>query len=360
MSREEEFISIVRKLISSGIPLKGIGGKPSAITIAANRLNIPHRTARDYIYRNKEKLQIPLHDEDINLDELYMDKERIEEIDLYPDRVVPVLFMSDFQWGETVLPELVDYYNEYNIQIARQRYDQLIDKTIEQCRNLKNINMSELILLRGGDSFSGNIHDELIHTNDEGLHSCFKSLAVKEVEGINRLLGHFEKLTIISVPGNHSLSMNTRYKLYTEVNYDDLLSWYLENKFEHNKNVTFVTPRSGDAHFKIGHKQYILTHGDRIGAKGGGGIAGPVPAICRGIMNIKRQHATMGKHIDYVLMGHFHTPIVLPGGIVNGTLVGYSEYARNAMRAEPTRPCQLLILCGPETGIEHVTYLYLE
>lgn len=45
--------------------------------------------------------------------------------------LLPVLFCSDMHCGEVIRPEDVDGLNQYNVEIFRERYQTLIDKTID-------------------------------------------------------------------------------------------------------------------------------------------------------------------------------------------------------------------------------------
>src|SRR5690606_24956509 len=44
---------------------------------------------------------------------------------------IPILFTSDFQWGEVVSANEMDGINEYNRRVASKRYKRLIEKTVE-------------------------------------------------------------------------------------------------------------------------------------------------------------------------------------------------------------------------------------
>ena len=248
---------------------------------------------------------------------------------------LPVLFTSDFQWGEVVLPEEVESLNAYNKKIAKERYRKLISKTIQLYPNPKH----GLILLRAGDSVSGNIHEELRNTNDLAAIPAVLDLAEEETAGIIKLKEHFGKVLIISVPGNHGRSSEKPpAKGYVMTNYDTLVTMLISQYFRDDSDLTFYTPLSGDAYFTLFGHSFLLTHGDRIGSRGGQGFIGPVAPISRGVVKLRQQYAQVGKHVDCVLLGHFHVPMVLPRAIVNGSLVGFSEFARQ-IRVEPDPPC---------------------
>lgn len=275
----------------------------------------------------------------------------------------PVLFTSDFQWGEKINSDEVDGINEYSIEIAKKRYRALIDKTIELCfEHTANPNYHGIFYLRGGDSISGAIHQELSDTDELKPNPSIKSLAEQEIAGIKKLADAFGKVHVISVPGNHGrTTIKPRSKLYADTNNDDLLSWFIQMQFEASgdKRVSFYTPRSGDAYFSVGKLKFLMTHGDRIGTRGGTGFIGPAATILRGVHKTRQQYHQTGKHIDYVLMGHYHVPMFLSHCIVNGSLSGFSEYAKT-LRVEPEPPSQTLFHVHPDKGIVSYRQIYVD
>jgi hypothetical protein len=61
-------------------------------------------------------------------------------------------------------------------------------------------------------------------------------------------------------------------------------------------------------------------------------------------------YTTLGQHVDWVLMGHFHTRLELEYGFSNGSLPGYSEFAKQ-FRMRPSPPEQWLFFVHPARGI---------
>jgi hypothetical protein len=135
--------------------------------------------------------------------------------------------------------------------------------------------------------------------------------------------------------------------------YDQLAIWTIEKYFsaKGEKRISFVTPPSGDAYYSLFDTHYLLTHGDRIGSRGGQGFVGPAATIARGIQKVRQQFARMGKPINFVLTGHFHVAMDLPNGIANGCLAGFSEYAKSELRAEPEPPTQTMFWTHPKWGL---------
>jgi hypothetical protein len=272
---------------------------------------------------------------------------------------IPVLFTSDFQWGEVIDAGEMDGFNKFNIAIARNRYRQLIGSTIDICENYRQqTRYPGIVYLRGGDSVSGDIHDELQRTNEAPSTMQVMSLFKEERRGIELLQQAFGKVVVISVPGNHGrLTKKPIAKKYAEWNFDHMLSLMLEASCQ-SKDVTFITPMSGDAYFTLYGIRFLLTHGDRIGSRGGTGFIGPIATITRGAKKTRDAYATAGKLIDWILIGHFHTSAMGTGFIANGALPGYGEYAQ-AIRATPEPPCQTLFFVNKKYGLNEYRRIVL-
>jgi hypothetical protein len=70
----------------------------------------------------------------------------------------------------------------------------------------------------------------------------------------------------------------------------------------------------------------------------------------RGMKKTYDYYATVNVIVDYMLVGHYHTAFELEYGWSNGSLPGFSEYARG-FRARPKPPVQWLLFCHPKYGV---------
>jgi hypothetical protein len=265
---------------------------------------------------------------------------------------IPMLFASDFQWGEVIKANELDGINAFNSKVASARYKRLIERTIDLCfAHMVNPKYPGILYLRGGDMVSGDIHQELRETNDLQSIPAAIDLIEHEAAGIEALAERFGRVWVISVPGNHGrTTMKPHAKQYVETNYDYLIACMLERHFRGDKRVQFMTPLSGDSRFKVYDWAFVLTHGDRIGSSGGQGFIGPAATITRGMKKLVDYYAALRQHVDYCLVGHFHTAMELEYGFANGSLPGYSEYAKT-FRARPQPPTQWLLFVHPRNGI---------
>lgn len=261
---------------------------------------------------------------------------------------MPILFTSDFQWGETIRATEMDNINGFDRAIASRRYRLLIDKTIELAFvHMVRPKYEGMIYLRGGDMISGEIHADLRESNDLQAAPSVKDLVEHECAGIEKLLGKFNKVHVVSVPGNHGrMTLKPQSKGYVERNLDTLSAWWLESFWKGEKRVTFQTPASGDAMLPVYGYRFLMTHGDRIGSRGGEGFIGAVATITRGMKKVADYYASLGQPLDLQFIGHFHTALELEYGFANGSLPGYSQYARD-LRMRPQPPKQWLIFAHP-------------
>jgi hypothetical protein len=275
-------------------------------------------------------------------------------------QLIPILLTSDFQWGEKIVKAEMDGINEYNPAIAKSRYRELITATIDISNNyLSQGSYPGIVYLRGGDTISGDIHEELKLTNSLTSVMQVYDVVNEEARGIELLADNFGQVMVGSVSGNHGrTTIKPMSKSYSETNYDYLVSLFLEKFFRHDKRVKFFTPISGDFYFKVYGHRGLLTHGDRIGSSGGQGFIGPAATILRGVKKTRDEYQSLGKPVDTVYLGHFHTAMHLTHCVANGSLPGYSEYARR-FRMPPEPPSQSLIYIDPKFGIDHIRQIKL-
>jgi hypothetical protein len=206
----------------------------------------------------------------------------------------------------------------------------------------------------GGDLISGEIHEELSKTNDLMSIPAVRELATHLISGIDLLLRSFAcEVRVISVPGNHGrATKKPESKNFVMTSYDTLTAWLVESWFtaKGTKRITFTAPASGDAVVDICGWRFLFTHGDRIGSRGGMGMVGPAATVSRGMQRLIQDYAAEGTVIDHIMIGHFHSPMELEQGIVNGCLSGPSEYSRSG-RMRPHPASQWMISVHPEHGI---------
>jgi hypothetical protein len=279
-------------------------------------------------------------------------------------RGCPITIWSDWHYGETINPDEVAGVNEFNARIARKRIKQLVDTTIDITENhmgRATTNYPGIVVCLGGDLISGDIHLELLSTNDKTPHQSVNELIDIIAGSLERLASKFGKVFCPCVVGNHGRSsIKPRHKGRVYTSYDWSIACGLEREFRKDKRIQFMIPAEADAFFTVFGHRYLLNHGDALGVRGGDGIIGSLGPLARGVVKVGRSEAAIGREFDTLLVGHYHQMTWLPNLICNGALIGYSEYSRLSMRAPYSRPSQALWFTHPQYGITARWEIFLE
>lgn len=270
-------------------------------------------------------------------------------------REVPILFTSDFQVGEVITLKETRGENEYNLDIFRRRYRTMIGVAVNLIEKHHD-GADQIVYLRGGDTISGGIHDELADTDEvTPPMQCIVAIE-EEVAGIRHLADRFGRVHVISVHGNHDRTTHKpRNKASFSHSFETIIQWAIQAHFKDDPRVTFTSDESGDVLFEVCGYRMLLTHGDAIGSGGGAGFLGPSGPIVRGAKKVKYSYAGIGEHIDLVLMGHYHNPVYIRNEVMcNGSTAGHSEYARRRIRVVPQAPIQTLFFVHERHGVTAV------
>lgn len=260
------------------------------------------------------------------------------------------LLLSDMHFDEVVEPGEMDGLNAYNRTIAELRLEKWASNVVKLTRHhLTGVTYDGVVLMLGGDSFSGDIHEELTQTNDDTILGSLLHWSEQLAAAITVVADEFGKVHIPVVVGNHGrMSRKPRAKLKARTNFDWLLGKMLQRHFTGDKRITFQIDEGPDAYFKVYGWGQLLTHGDQV--KGGGGIGGVWPPLMRLRARKTQRHMTIGRPFEVLWCGHWHTLIQTPSLVINGSSKGYDEYARD-MNFGFEVPQQALAVITPERGI---------
>jgi hypothetical protein len=133
------------------------------------------------------------------------------------------------------------------------------------------------------------------------------------------------------------------------LSFDWLLYSFLAKQFKDDKRIVFQIPEGPNALFRIYNHSYLLNHGDEF--RGGDGMVGAIGPIIRGDHKKRSKGSRTGQAYDTMCIGHFHTYMPLGNRlIVDGSLVGYSEYSNSGNFGFDV-PQQALWMTHPKNGI---------
>lgn len=266
-------------------------------------------------------------------------------------KVAASAFLSDTHFDEVVRAEQIGGINSYNREIADQRLDCFIEKTLLVAKDLMSgFEIVHLDLPIGGDLISGNIHDELKRTNDAEIMDTVDYWSDRVAQTIITLSKEFPRIFVPCVVGNHGRNtLKPRHKGRIRDNFDWLICRNAMKtvKFSGVTNVEFDISESTDVIWETMGWKYLLTHGDQ--ASGGGGWGGIFSPIMRLYEKKLKSYSGRGKSFDYMIIGHWHQLIDANVVLVNGSLKGYDEFAHN-MNFRPEPPQQAFWLTDPEHG----------
>lgn len=266
-----------------------------------------------------------------------------------------ILMISDVHMGEVIDRDQMGGRNTFDKEICAKRLERLFQGVVKMgTTHWSGPPPGVIYVILGGDLISGEIHDELAKSNDLLAIPAVRELATHIISGLELLLQSFDcEIRVVSIPGNHGrTTRKPESKGFVLNSYDTLVAWLVESWFtsRKTKKITFSAPASGDALINICGWNFLFTHGDRIGSRGGAGMVGPVATIARGMQRLIQDYAADQVVVDYIVIGHFHTSVELEQGFANGCLSGPSEYSRSGrMRSSP--PSQWLLSVHPFHGV---------
>jgi hypothetical protein len=270
-----------------------------------------------------------------------------------------VLVLSDLHWGENVNRRAMDGLNSYSTEIARARLGRWANAVCDLgTKHWSGLPPDRIVCVVGGDLISGAIHPELAKTDELKPLPAVRDLADHLRHAFTTIKANIDcPLDVISLPGNHGRStIKPESKEVSATSYDMLVSDFLELSLKDRKGISFYAPESPDALFSVYGWRVLASHGDRIGSRGGQGFIGPAATAARGLKRMVADYSARGVHLDLILLCHFHCPLQLEEGFVNGSLPGPTEYSRDG-RYRPHPAMQLFFTMHPHRRIAQVRWI---
>jgi hypothetical protein len=262
-----------------------------------------------------------------------------------------VLVLSDWHWGEVVDPNSVEGLNAYNLEIADKRATRIVETALELLDPQEG-RYAGIVVPILGDMLSGVIHDELLATNQEAILACVLSLVAKLEWALFQLAQHFPTVYAVCVYGNHGrMDKRKTHKKQAALNFETLVYKMLEQNLKSRLgdrcNVQFKIAESSDETVMLYGKRVLMTHGDQFDDLPGSAFD---KVRAGSAMKRKRAESAGQPAHDFMLCGHFHTYGCFGGIGMNGSLVGYNEFAYHK-NLTVERPQQALMVVHPKYGI---------
>lgn len=166
---------------------------------------------------------------------------------------------------------------------------------------------------------------------------------------LTRLADEFGHVFVPCVDGNHDRTQKkTPSKKRAESSFAWIIYNWLADTLSEDDRITFSITPAAEQIITVYDTAFLLSHGDSFRSQGG--VGGLYPSLLKWLLRRKDYYSQTGNRFDIALMGHWHQLLWGRDFVVNGSLKGYDEYARNAGFGFE-RPQQALFIVTPENGV---------
>ena len=229
--------------------------------------------------------------------------------------------------------EIDNYFNSFNENVLRDRFNQYLDKIFEV--QLRHGSENAYVIL--SELVSGIIHNELRIENNQNLIEQFLTVTDYISQFLSELSYHFNNVNVYICPGNHSRISPKKDDSLKGENIDHLVIPFLEAKLQNFKNITFNrnTIEESIAMFNVRNNVVMASHGDKDSPS-----------------NVVQKFTLLfGIRPSLVYLGHRHTnglTTVYNTKIVeSGTMAGTDNYALDLrLHSKPSQTISVIIENG--------------
>jgi len=279
-----------------------------------------------------------------------------------------VCHVTDWHYGESQVSSEIEGFGEYSRDIARQRVMTILVPNILDWVTLhrKNYTVDELVLIVTADMISGDIHQELIVTNEVPSPVQSVEVAYLFADMVKLFTPFFSKIRVewIVVDNHSRLTPKPQAKEagYNSFNY--IVAKMAEQILSNFKTVTMNVYPAIEKVVEVQNTRYLCTHGGEIQGWAGHPYYGmdrrAGKESMRRSQKINLEFNKSGKDMDELyrlfrayqfdklLMGHFHAPLYGPWWGIGGSLSGTSAYDHKYGRF--ARPSQTSWIIHPKHG----------
>lgn len=256
----------------------------------------------------------------------------------------PVAFASDWHVGEVVTEEETIGRNHYDLKEARRRAGNYWDNILWLRKSWQaHETCEDQLLCINGDMVSGNIHPELLETNEVGLVEQVSECLGMLLPGVKELAACSRRLIITCTNGNHGrITAKSQIKTGWANSLESLLYRWLRAECKGLDNIEWHIPKAEGLAVDVMGYRFQIQHGTQIKSQGGiGGILVPLT-----------RWATRAASAHYYGFGHFHQAECYGKIIVNGSLIGDSAYSK-WLGLEYREPEQVALVIDAKRGLRH-------
>lgn len=157
--------------------------------------------------------------------------------------------------------EIDNYFNKFNENVLRDRFNQYLDKIFEV--RLRHGSENAYVIL--SELVSGIIHNELRIENNQNLIEQFLTVTNYISEFLSELSYHFNSVNVYICPGNHSRISPKKEDSLKGENIDHLALPFFEAKLQNFQNINFFKNNIEEsiAMFNVRNNVVMASHGDK-------------------------------------------------------------------------------------------------
>lgn len=261
-----------------------------------------------------------------------------------------VLVTTDQHAEETVLSEEMEGLASYNWSKFQYRLNKVGEKTIELVNIARQAGpVRYLDIWSLGDWFCGKIQpQEEAYGVEMPMPVAVPSVAKEFAQLLVKLSGHFEKIRVVCICGNHGREgRKPVFKMTADRNWD--MSAYLiaQALTEQCSNIEWTIPRSIMTVVDVMGWNCLLTHSGEVNMNN---RTPYYPIESTFDMEYKARAGT-DKEFKYVFTGHWHHRAVLDDSIfLCPSLIGPSQFSRFKLHKRAA-PAQLLGFFSEKKGL---------
>ena len=263
--------------------------------------------------------------------------------------VTASIIFSDWHIGERIRARETEDFNRYDYAIAQSRLRGTVDSFLKWVQAQRTAyDIRECAVLALGDYISGDIHGELIATNEFPAPEQAVKAGLLLGEMLRVLAGNFSTVKAVCCGAdNHGrLTPKPSAKRKAANNYSYVVHGLAQAHAALCRNIAWDVAEGMKHLVNINGWKFLVEHGDTIRGWAGLPFYGFQRAIGREA--VRRMNTDKGFH--YHAIGHFHVPTVLESRtLVNGSLSGTSEFDHACGRHAP--PSQVAFLVHPRHGV---------
>jgi hypothetical protein len=239
-----------------------------------------------------------------------------------------VLLFSDWHYGQLVKAVEVGGFAEYSPVIAKLRLERLAAAIIRVLEYHPN-KPDELVIAALGDMVDGSVLRGNQQSNIE-FGVCRQVIEAVELiaDFIILLSGHFPRIRIYGVYGNHARLTPNPKDAPPQENFDLLMYHFIKQRLGTLKDIHLEYTEAQHMIVEVKKRNLWLEHGDTV--KGWAGY--PYYGADREKNNVMSILSMFKEQANYMLMGHHHRLSCFNDILTNGSFVGGDLFSIGKLR----------------------------